>query len=239
MNETASPRSVLVTGGSRGIGRTIVERFLADGHRVTCASTSGEAPAGALGVACDVTDAAQVDAAFAAAEEAHGPVTVAVANAGITRDTLILRMSDDDWDAVVDVNLKGAFHVAKRATRSMLRAKGGRLVFIGSVVGLHGTPGQVNYAATKTGLIGMARALTREVGRKGITANVVAPGFIETEMTAVLPEERRAEYLAQIPAGRLGSTDDVAAAVAFLASDQARYISGAVVPVDGGLGMGH
>ena len=228
-----------MTGGSRGIGRAIVERFLADGDRVTCASTSGGAPQGALGVRCDVRDAEQVDAAFAAAEEAHGRVTVAVANAGITSDALLLRMGEDEWDAVMDVNLKGAFHVAKRATRSMLRARGGRIVFVGSVVGLHGSPGQVNYAATKAGVIGMARSLTLEVGKRGITANVVAPGFIDTEMTAVLSDEVRANYQAQIPVGHLGSTQDVAAAVAFLASDAARYISGAVIPVDGGLGMGH
>ncbi|MFP5416866.1 MAG: 3-oxoacyl-ACP reductase FabG [Actinomycetes bacterium] len=239
VTQTQTPRSILVTGGARGIGRAIVEEFLAHGHKVAAASTSGRAPEGALGLACDVTDAASVDAAFKAAEEAHGPVEVAVANAGITKDTLILRMSEADFDAVVDVNLKGAFNVAKRASRSMLRAKRGRLIFIGSVVGLYGSPGQVNYAATKSGLVGMARSLTRELGGRGITANVVAPGFIETEMTAVLPEETVAGYKASIPSGRLGSPAEVAAVVAFLASDAAGYVSGAVIPVDGGLGMGH
>ena len=228
-----------MTGGARGIGRAIVEEFLAQGHRVAAASTSGKAPEGALGIACDVTDAASVDAAFKAAEEAHGPVEVVVANAGITKDTLILRMSEADFDAVVDVNLKGAFNVAKRGSRSMLRAKWGRIIFIGSVVGLYGSPGQVNYAATKSGLVGIARSLTRELGGRNITANVVTPGFIETEMTAVLPEETVAGYRASIPAGRLGGPAEVAAAVAYLASDAAAYVSGAVLPVDGGLGMGH
>ena len=228
-----------MTGGARGIGRAIVEEFLAQGHKVAAASTSGLAPDGALGIACDVADAASVDAAFKTAEEAHGPVEVVVANAGITKDTLILRMSEADFDAVVDVNLKGAFNVAKRGARSMLRAKWGRFIFIGSVVGLYGSPGQVNYAATKSGLVGMARSLTRELGGRNITANVVAPGFIETEMTAVLPPETIAGYQASIPAGRLGGPAEVAAAVAFLASDAAAYVSGAVLPVDGGLGMGH
>ena len=236
---TQSPRSILVTGGARGIGRAIVEEFLAQGHKVAAASTSGKAPEGALGIACDVADAASVDAAFKAAEEAHGPVEVAVANAGITKDTLLLRMSEADFDAVLDVNLKGAFNVAKRASKSMLRAKHGRIIFIGSVVGLYGSPGQVNYAASKSGLVGIARSLTRELGGRNITANVVAPGFIDTEMTAVLPEGTVAGYKAAIPAGRLGGPAEVAAAVAFLASDAAGYISGAVLPVDGGLGMGH
>ena len=237
MNHTS--RSILVTGGARGIGRAIVEEFLAQGHRVAAASTSGKAPEGALGIACDVADAASVDAAFKAAEDAHGPVEVAVANAGITKDTLILRMSEADFDAVIDVNLKGAFNVAKRASRSMLRARRGRIIFVGSVVGLYGSPGQVNYAASKAGLVGIARSLTRELGGRNITANVVAPGFIETEMTAVLPEDTVAGYKAAIPTGRLGVPAEVAAAVSFLASDAAAYISGAVLPVDGGLGMGH
>ena len=237
MNHTS--RSILVTGGARGIGRAIVEEFLAQGHRVAAASTSGKAPEGALGIVCDVADAASVDAAFKAAEDAHGPVEVAVANAGITKDTLILRMSEADFDAVIDVNLKGAFNVAKRASRSMLRARRGRIIFVGSVVGLYGSPGQVNYAASKAGLVGIARSLTRELGGRNITANVVAPGFIETEMTAVLPEDTVAGYKAAIPTGRLGVPAEVAAAVSFLASDAAAYISGAVLPVDGGLGMGH
>lgn len=239
MRVTEQPRSILVTGGARGIGRAIVEEFLRQGHRVAAASTSGDAPEGALGIACDVTDAGSVDAAFKVAEEANGPVEVVVANAGITKDTLLLRMSEADFDAVVDVNLKGAFNVAKRASRGMLRAKWGRMIFIGSVVGLYGSPGQVNYAATKSGLIGMARSLTRELGARNITANVVAPGFIQTRMTEVLPPETVDGYKAAIPAGRLGEVDEVAAVVAFLASDAAGYVSGAVIPVDGGLGMGH
>jgi 3-oxoacyl-[acyl-carrier protein] reductase len=233
------PRSILVTGGARGIGAAIVEAFLEQGHTVAAASTSGAAPQGALGIVCDVTDPASVDAAFGQAEEAHGPVEVVVANAGITKDTLLMRMTDADFDAVVDVNLKGAFNVAKRASRAMLRARWGRMIFIGSVVGLYGSPGQVNYAATKSGLVGMARSLTRELGGRHITANVVAPGFIETRMTAELPEATVAGYQAAIPAGRLGQPQEVAAAVTFLASDAAGYISGAVIPVDGGLGMGH
>ena len=236
---TEQARSILVTGGARGIGRAIVEAFLAQGHKVAAARTSGVAPQGALGIACEVTDAAWVDAAFAAAEEAHGPVEVVVANAGITKDTLLLRMSEEDFDAVVDVNLKGAFNVAKRASRGMLRAKWGRVILIGSVVGLYGSPGQLNYAATKSGLVGMARSLTRELGGRNITATVVAPGFIETRMTEALPEATVAGYKAAIPAGRLGDPAEVAAVVAFLASDAAGYVTGAVVPVDGGLGMGH
>lgn len=232
-------RSVLVTGGNRGIGRAIVERFVADGHRVAALSRAGEAPSGALGFACDVSDAAQVDAAFKAAEAEHGPVEVLVANAGITKDTLILRMSEADWASVLDVNLTGSFHVAKRAARSMIRGRFGRIIFTGSVVGLYGSAGQVNYSASKAALVGMARSLTRELGGRGVTANVVAPGFIETDMTAGLGEDMIAKYLASIPVGRLGQVDEVAAAVAYLASNEASYISGAVIPVDGGLGMGH
>jgi 3-oxoacyl-[acyl-carrier protein] reductase len=236
---TAVARSVIVTGGNRGIGRAIVERFLAAGHRVASLDMGGEPPEGALGVTCNVTDAAQVDAAFAEAEKVNGPVEVLVANAGITKDTLILRMSDADWDAVINVNLTGAFRCAKRAVKSMIRGRWGRIVFTGSVVGLYGSPGQVNYSASKAALVGVARSLTREVGSRGVTANVVAPGFIETDMTAVLPDDVIAKYLASIPAARLGKPDEVAAAVAFLASEDAGFISGAVIPVDGGLGMGH
>lgn len=232
-------RSVVVTGGSRGIGKAVVERLLADGHKVAALGPSGKAPAGALGIACDVSDAEQIDAAFAQVEQAHGPVEILVANAGITKDTLVLRMSDADFDDVVAVNLGGAFRCARRAVKSMLRARWGRIVFTGSVVGLYGSAGQVNYAATKSGLVGVARSLTREVGGRGITANVVAPGFIETDMTADLPAEVIAKYRAAIPAGRLGGPQEVAATIAFLASEQAGYISGAVIPVDGGLGMGH
>ena len=230
---------MIVTGGNRGIGRAIVERFVAAGHKVASLDMGGEPPEGALGFACNVTDAAQVDSAFAEAEAANGPVEVLVANAGITKDTLILRMGDAEWDAVINVNLTGAFRCAKRATKSMIRGRWGRIVFTGSVVGLYGSPGQVNYSASKAALVGVARSLTREVGSRGVTANVVAPGFIETDMTAVLSEDVIARYLASIPANRLGQPSEVAAAVAFLASEEAGFISGAVIPVDGGLGMGH
>jgi 3-oxoacyl-[acyl-carrier protein] reductase len=236
---TAVARSVIVTGGNRGIGRAIVERFVAAGHKVASLDMGGEAPEGSIGFTCNVTDAEQVDAAFAAAEEANGPVEILVANAGITKDTLILRMGDAEWDAVINVNLTGAFRCAKRATKSMIRGRWGRIVFTGSVVGLYGSPGQVNYSASKAALVGVARSLTREVGSRGVTANVVAPGFIETDMTAVLPDDVIARYLASIPANRLGQPSEVAAAVAFLASEEAGFISGAVIPVDGGLGMGH
>jgi 3-oxoacyl-[acyl-carrier protein] reductase len=235
----AEPRTVLVTGGNRGIGFAIAERFIADGHRVAVTARSGEGPAGSLTVRADVTDAASIDAAFTRIEEAYGPVEVLIANAGITRDTLLLRMSEDDFTDVIDTNLSGAFRVVKRASKGMLKAKYGRVVLISSVVGLLGSAGQVNYAASKSGLIGLARSLTRELGSRNITANVVAPGFIETDMTAELSEDKQKEYLAQVPAGRYGSAAEVAAAVAWLASDEAAYVSGAVIPVDGGLGMGH
>nr|WP_210422867.1 3-oxoacyl-ACP reductase FabG [Cryobacterium sp. BB307] len=229
----------MVTGGNRGIGFAIAERFVADGHRVAVTARSGEGPAGSLTVRADVTDAASLDAAFTQIEEAYGSVEVIVANAGITRDTLLLRMSEDDFTDVIDTNLSGAFRVVKRASKGMLKAKYGRVVLISSVVGLLGSAGQVNYAASKSGLIGLARSLTRELGSRNITANVVAPGFIETDMTAELSEDKQKEYLAQVPAGRYGSAAEVAAAVAWLASDDAAYVSGAVIPVDGGLGMGH
>ncbi|MFZ0530364.1 MAG: 3-oxoacyl-ACP reductase FabG [Propionicimonas sp.] len=232
-------RSVIVTGGNRGIGRAIVERFLAEGHKVASLDLGGEPPEGALGINCNVTDSEQVDAAFAAAEAANGPVEIMVANAGITKDTLILRMSDADWDAVINVNLSGAFRCARRAAKSMIRQRFGRIVFTGSVVALFGSAGQVNYSASKAAMVGMARSLTREIGSRGVTANVVAPGFIETDMTAVLSEDVIARYLASIPAARLGQPAEVAAAVAFLAGEEAGFISGAVIPVDGGLGMGH
>lgn len=230
---------VLVTGGNRGIGRAIAERFVAEGYRVAVTARSGEGPAGTLTVRADVTDAAAIDAAFAEVEDALGPVTIVVANAGITKDTLLLRMSEDDFDSVVATNLGGAFRVVKRAAKGMLRAKWGRVILISSVVGLYGSPGQINYASSKSGLVGFARSLTRELGGRAITANVVAPGFIETDMTAELPEETQAQYKATIPAGRFATADEVAGVVAWLASDDAAYISGAVIPVDGGLGMGH
>jgi 3-oxoacyl-(acyl-carrier-protein) reductase len=238
-DEFNTSRTVLVTGGSKGIGRAIAERLHAAGHKVAATYRSGDVPPGVLGVECDVTDTAQVDAAFAQVEAALGPVEVVVANAGITRDTLILRMSDDDWDAVIGTNLSGSFRVAKRATRGMMRARFGRLIFISSVVGLLGSAGQVNYASSKAGLVGMARSLARELGSRGVTANVVAPGFIVTDMTAELGEDLVKKYSEQIPLGRMGSTDDIAGVVGFLISDAASYVTGAVIPVDGGLGMGH
>ncbi len=236
----SAPKRVLVTGGNRGIGLAIARSFAAAGDAVAVTHRSGEPPQGLVGVLGDVTDTRSVDAAFTAAEEAlGGPVEVLVANAGITRDGLLMRMSDEDWESVVDTNLAGAFRCARRASKGMIRLRRGRIIFISSVVGLYGGPGQTNYAASKAGLVGLARSITRELGGRGITANVVAPGFIETDMTAVLPEETRKTYQSAIPAGRFATTDEVAAAVRFLASDEAAYISGAVLPVDGGLGMGH
>lgn len=232
-------RVVLITGGNRGIGRAIAEAFVAAGARVAVTARSGSGPDGTLTVHADVTDPASVDAAFATVEAELGPVEIVVANAGVTRDTLLLRMSDEDFTSVVDTNLAGAFRVVKRASKGMLKARFGRVVLISSVVGLLGSAGQINYSASKAGLVGIARSLTRELGARGITANVVAPGFIETDMTAELPEAQRAAYLQQIPAGRFASADEVAKAVVWLAGDDAGYISGAVIPVDGGLGMGH
>ncbi|WP_433829627.1 beta-ketoacyl-ACP reductase [Actinoplanes sp. CA-015351] len=232
-------RTVLVTGGNRGIGLAIAQAFAKQGDRVAVTHRGSGVPDGLFGVQCDITDSSAVDAAFTFVENELGPVEVLVANAGITDDTLLLRMSEEQFERVIDTNLTGAYRCAKRASGKMLRAKWGRMIFISSVVGLYGGPGQVNYAASKAGLVGMARSITRELGTRNITANVVAPGFIETEMTAVLPESRKAEIIKSVPAGRLASVDEVAAAVTFLASDSAAYISGAVLPVDGGLGMGH
>ena len=232
-------RTVLVTGGNRGIGLAIAQAFAKQGDRVAVTHRGSGAPAGLFGVECDITDAAAVDAAFTTVEQELGPVEVLVANAGITDDTLLLRMSEEQFTRVLDTNLTGSFRVAKRASSKMLRAKWGRIIFISSVVGLYGGPGQVNYAASKAGLVGMARSITRELGSRNITANVVAPGFIETEMTDVLPEARKAEIIKAVPAGRLAHVDEVAAAVTWLASDASGYITGAVIPVDGGLGMGH
>jgi 3-oxoacyl-[acyl-carrier protein] reductase len=233
-------RTVLVTGGNRGIGFAIAEEFVRRGHRVAVTSRSGRGgPEGALTVSADVTDAASIDAAFTRVEAELGPVEVVIANAGITRDTLVMRMSEDDFTDVVDTNLTGSFRVVKRASKGMLKARFGRIVLVSSVVGLYGGAGQVNYSASKAALVGMARSLTRELGARGITTNVVAPGFIETEMTSVLPEQQQADYKKAIPAGRFASPEEVARVIAWVASDDAGYISGAVIPVDGGLGMGH
>jgi len=237
--EQPASRVVLVTGGSKGIGRGIAVRLAEAGHRVAATYRSGEVPAGVLGVPCDVTNQAQVEAVFAAVEGELGPVEVVVANAGITRDALLMRMTDEDWDAVIATNLTGAFRVARRAARPMIRNRFGRLIFISSVVGQLGSAGQVNYAASKSGLVGLARSLARELGSRGVTANVVAPGFVETDMTAELDAELVTKYQSQIPLGRLGSVDDIAATIEFLAGDTAGYITGALIPVDGGLGMGH
>ncbi|MGP9616685.1 beta-ketoacyl-ACP reductase [Arthrobacter sp. AOP36-A1-22] len=241
MTETAqpAPRSVLITGGNRGIGLAIARAFEANGDQVAITYRSGEVPEGLLGVKADVTDYASIDAAFTEVEQAHGPVEVLVANAGMTKDMLLLRMNEDDFSSVVDTNLTGAFRVIKRASKGMIKLRRGRVVLISSVVGLLGSPGQINYAASKAGLVGMARSLTRELGSRGITANVVAPGFVNTDMTAALPEDTQKEYLSGIPAGRFAEPTEVAGVVRWLASDEAAYISGAVIPVDGGLGMGH
>ncbi|CAI9414863.1 3-oxoacyl-ACP reductase FabG [Nocardioides sp. T2.26MG-1] len=239
MNQTHETRSVLVTGGNRGIGRAIAEAYVANGDRVAVTTRSGGAPEGALDVRCDITDPAQVEAAFAQIEEANGPVEVLVANAGVTADTLLLRMSEDDWSSVIDTNLTASFRLAKRASKGMLRLRRGRIVFISSVVGLLGSAGQVNYAASKAGLVGMARSIARELGSRSITANVVAPGFVETDMTAVLSDDQKAAIKAQVPLGRYGTPQEIADTVLWLTGDGAAYVTGAVIPVDGGLGMGH
>ena len=228
-----------MTGGNRGIGRAIAEAFLAQGDKVAVTTRSGGAPDGALDVRCDVTDPVAVEAAFAEIEAAHGPVEVLVANAGITADTLLLRMSEEDWSSVLDTNLTGSFRLAKRASKGMLRLRRGRIVFISSVVGLLGSAGQVNYAASKAGLVGMARSIARELGSRSITANVVAPGFIETDMTAVLSDEQKDTIKSQVPLQRYGTTGEIASTVLWLTGPGATYVTGAVIPVDGGLGMGH
>ncbi|MCE0762116.1 beta-ketoacyl-ACP reductase [Pseudonocardia kujensis] len=234
-------RSVLVTGGNRGIGLAIAEAFAAQGDQVavTYRSSAEGLPGELLPVQCDVTDADAVDAAFTTVEEKHGPVQVLVSNAGITDDGLLMRMSEDSFTSVLDANLTAAYRVAKRASRGMLKARGGRMIFISSVVGLLGSAGQVNYAASKAGLVGLARSVARELGSRGITANVVAPGFVDTDMTRALSDERRAEITKQVPLGRYASVAEVASAVTWLGSEQAGYVTGAVIPVDGGLGMGH
>lgn len=235
----SQPRVVLVTGGNRGIGYAIASEFISQGHKVAVTARSGTGPTGSMTVVADVTDGDSLDRAIAEVEGKLGPIEVLVANAGITRDTLLLRMSDEDFETVVNTNLSGVFRVVKRVTKSMLKAKFGRVIMIGSVVGLLGSAGQVNYSATKSGLVGMARSITRELGAKNITANVVAPGFINTDMTAELGEDLAAKYRSQIPAGRFAEPEEVAKVVTWLAGDDAGYISGAVIPVDGGLGMGH
>lgn len=232
-------RTVLVTGGNRGIGYAIAERMLADGHRVAVTARSGEGPQGSLTVRAEMTDAASIDAAFSEVERELGAVEVVVANAGITRDTLLLRMTEEEFTSVIDTNLTGTFRVVKRAAKGLLKARFGRVILISSVVGLYGSPGQINYSSSKAALVGFARSLTRELGSRGITANVIAPGFIETDMTAELPEAQQQQYLSSIPAGRFGQVSEIAATASWLAGDEAGYISGAVIPVDGGLGMGH
>ncbi|WP_127783080.1 beta-ketoacyl-ACP reductase [Rhodococcus sp. X156] len=232
-------RSVLVTGGNRGIGLAIARTLAAEGHRVAVTHRGSGAPEGLLGVRCDVTDAEAVDAAFAEVEAAQGPVEVLVSNAGITEDTLLLRMTEDQFTSVVDANLTAAYRVAKRAARGMLKARWGRMIFISSVVGLSGAPGQVNYAASKSGLVGLSRSIARELGSRSITANVVAPGYVDTDMTADLTEARRKAITDAIPLGRQARPEEVASAVRWLASDEAGYVTGAVIPVDGGIGMGH
>jgi len=238
-NKMQTVRTVLVTGGNRGIGFAIANEFVASGYRVAVTARSGQGPEGSMTVTADVTDSASLDIAIAEVEAALGPIEVLVANAGITKDTLLMRMSDEEFESVVDTNLNGVFRVVKRVTKSMLRQKFGRVILIGSVVGLLGSAGQVNYSATKSALVGIARSITREIGAKNITANVVAPGFIDTDMTAALSEELAATYRSRTPAGRFASPEEVAKVVRWIASDEASYISGAVIPVDGGLGMGH
>ncbi|HWF29393.1 MAG TPA: 3-oxoacyl-ACP reductase FabG1 [Mycobacterium sp.] len=233
------PRSVLVTGGNRGIGLAVARRLAADGHKVTVTHRASGVPEGLSGVECDVTDYDAIDAAFKSVEEQQGPVEVLVANAGVTSDMLIMRMSEEQFQKVIDANLTGVFRVAKRASRNMIKKRFGRFILMGSIVGLTGLPGQVNYAASKAGLVGMARSLTRELGSRSITANVVAPGFIDTDMTRAM-EPKYVEMAQQaIPLGRIGTVQEIAGVVSFLASEDAAYISGAVIPVDGGMGMGH
>jgi len=235
----ASGRSVLVTGGNRGIGLAIARSFAEAGDQVAVTHRGSGAPEELFGVQCDVTDAEAVDRAFAEVERHQGAVEILVSNAGITRDGLLMRMKEEDFTDVVDANLTAAYRVAKRAAAKMVRARKGRMIFISSVVGLSGAPGQANYGASKAGLVGLARAIARELGSRGVTANVVAPGFVATDMTAKLSEKRTQEILGQVPLGRYGEADEIAGVVRFLASDAGGYITGAVVPVDGGLGMGH
>ena len=232
-------RSVLVTGGNRGIGLAIARELSAAGDAVAVTYRSGEPPEGLFAVRCDVTSAEDVDAAFAKVEAEQGPVEVVVANAGVTKDTLLAIMSEDAFTSVLDTNLTGSFRVAKRAVKGMMRKRTGRIVLISSVVGLLGSAGQANYAASKAGMVGFARSLARELGSRNITVNVVAPGFVDTDMTAALSEDQQKAIKSAIPLGRVARPEEVAKTVRFLASDDAAYITGAVIPVDGGLGMGH
>lgn len=236
MTET---QTVLVTGGNRGIGKAIATEFKNAGYNVAITYRSGNAPEDFFAVKADVTDAASIDAAFKEVEAEFGPIGVVIANAGITKDTLLMRMSEDDFTSVIDTNLTGAFRVAQRATKGMLKNKRGRIIFISSVSGLYGNPGQVNYSASKAGLVGMARSITRELGSRNITANVIAPGFIKTDMTDALADDLKKQYTDAIPARRFAEPKEIADVALFLAGDGAGYISGAVIPVDGGLGMGH
>ncbi|MDQ2797349.1 MAG: 3-oxoacyl-ACP reductase FabG [Actinomycetota bacterium] len=233
-----SGRVVLVTGGNRGIGLGIAQAFAANGDRVAVTHRGSGAPDGLFGVECDVTSGEQVDAAFTAIEAEFGPVEILISNAGITDDTLLLRMSEDSFEKVIDANLAGAYRVAKRAVQGMIRARRGRLIFVSSVVAFVGSPGQANYAASKAGLVGLSRSIAREIGSRSITSNVIAPGFIDTDMTAAMTEARRAEVLASVPLKRYGTVDEIAGAALYLASDAAAYVTGAVLPVDGGVGMG-
>jgi 3-oxoacyl-[acyl-carrier protein] reductase len=232
-------RTALVTGGNRGIGRAIARELAAAGDTVAVTYRSGEPPDGLFGVRCDVTSGDDVDAAFSAIEAEYGPVEVVVANAGITRDNLLALMKDEEFDSVLDTNLTGAYRVARRAVRPMMRLRRGRIVMFSSVVGMLGSAGQANYAAAKSGMVGLARSISRELGSRNITANVVAPGFVDTDMTSALSPERQAEIRKQIPLGRIASAEEIAKVVTFVASDAAAYITGALIPVDGGLGMGH
>lgn len=232
-------RTVLVTGGNRGIGRAIAERMIADGHKVAVTVRTGEGPKGALSVVADMSDSSSIDAAFTEVEEKLGPVEVIIANAGITKDTLLMRMSEEDFTSVIDTNLTGTFRVVKRASKGLLKQRFGRVILISSVVALYGSAGQINYSSSKAALVGFARSLTRELGGRGITANIIAPGFIETDMTSALPQTQQDEYLRSIPAGRFGKVEEIANVASWIASDESGYISGAIIPVDGGLGMGH
>ena len=240
MTEKSTGRSVLITGGNRGIGLAIAQAFLANGDKVAVTYRSeSDLPEGILGVRADVTDSASIDAAFKEVEAAHGPVEVLVPNAGITKDTLLMRMTEDDFTSVLDANLTGAFRVIQRATKGMMKLRRGRIVLISSVSGIYGAPGQVNYSASKAGMIGIARSITRELGARGITANVVMPGVVLTDMFNEVSDEVKQKYMADIPAARFAEPSEIANVVRWLASDEASYISGAVIPVDGGASMGH